>query len=427
MKYLSLFLVFLFLNCNTNSKKDIEPSNKNAITYERICLDNPPYLGTVNDIDFFEGGFSGLTYDKASGTFFIVTDRGPNLKFKTDSIEAEIKVFPFPDYQPKIIQLQVEQKELIVNKTIPLFNFDGSNLVGLPFVNEFSTSEEMAWANTNGEKLSASTNGVDVEALALDKDGNFWIAEEYQTSIWKIDARSGKSLKKFTPNKLTLEEPNTYQIDSVFGYRKPNRGFESIALTPSGNLWGILQSPAWYPSKEEAKQTRLTRMIKINPEDQKVETYLYEMSEEKGVQPKDWKTGDMVAVSETDFLIIEHATRAENKYLRVFKISTENATELSQFHQEHLIYPEAMLNATEAKLRGVQVAKKTLVLDLLENGFDDKHNKPEGITIVDDRTLVIVNDNDYAIEFSSNQERFVNNNIKSCLYFYYLPKSLQDY
>jgi hypothetical protein len=418
-------LVLMLVSCNSKIKEATAESK--SLQFEIFCLENPPSVGKLNGTEFFEGGFSGLAYDKEAKLFYTVTDRGPNLKFQVDSISTEIKVFPFPTYQPKILQLEVDNKILIAKKQIPLFNTNKEPLVGLPLANNQAASKEIAWQSVKGTKLEDSPNGADVEALAIDSEGFFWIAEEYQTSFWKIDASTGMALEKYTPNKSTLDEEKSFTIDSVFAFRKPNRGLESIAITTSGNIWSILQSPAWFPSKEKAEDSRLVRMIKLDPTSKSTQTYFYEMSEEEGVRTKKWKVGDMVAITETQFLLIEHAIDKEKRFSRVIKIDVENTSELSGFYEKNGFYPEELKNAAEAKKYGIEVAKKRIVIDLVQNGFDESHAKPEGISFVNDTTIVVVNDNDYAIEFSEDKTTYLNNLIKSCLYFYYLPKSIYEY
>lgn len=349
------------------------------------------------------------------------------MEFKADSIETEIKVFPFPNYHPKIFRLQLNKNELQIVDTISLKNFDGKPLVGLPAANLTNQAKEIAWENTDGLTLQNSPNGIDAEAISIDANGDYWIVEEYQSSLWKIDPNTGIVLQKFTPQQSLVEMENTFILPEVFQFRKPNRGFESVSTTSDEKIWSILQSPAWYPSKEAVKDSRLIRMLQLNPETQESLTFLYEHDQEEGIRQKDWKIGDMTAISNTEFVTIEHASYQNKRFMRIYKVDVSDATEIKADQKFNNKTPEELLTAVEAEKNGLKVVQKTLIMDLVDNGFDPRHGKPEGITMLNDTTMVIVNDNDYAIEFNEDKSAYINNKVKSCLYLYTLPKSIQAY
>ena len=427
MKKLTFILTFsslLFISCD--KKKQVAKAQINEIKSELFCFEKPASIGETNGVEFFEGGFSGLYYDKNEDIFYTITDRGPNLKHKVDSISEEVKIFPFPEYQQKIIQLKVEGKKLKEIETIPLFDVDNKAINGLPLAESEAKNKEIAWLSVKGEHIENSIFAADFEAIAKDKNGDYWVTDEYQTSIWKFSPE-GVVLQKFTPQASIAEERNGVLIDSIFSYRKPNRGFEGLSLTPKGQVWAMLQSPLWLPSKEKTKNSRLVRILHLDPTTNQTKTYLYEFSNQEGIRTKDWKIGDLYAISETEFLVIEHATYKENKSMKVFKFDVSEATDLSNFYNLNKFYPEELNNENEANRKGVILAKKTLILDLVEIGFDDSHSKPEGLTMVDYSTLVVANDNDYAIEFDMDKKAYINNQTKSCFYFFYLPKSIFDY
>lgn len=430
MKYLLIAFLssFLLLGCKNSNDTSKETINLSEITLERFCLEQPYSLGKINDVEFFEGGFSGLTFIPEKDSLFVaISDRGPNLKYKVDSIESKIKIFPFPNYNPKLFKLKIEGNHLKIMDTLSLKNFDGSPLVGLPISDLSNQAKELAWENTTGKLLDNSPNGIDAEAVNIDYDGNYWISDEYQSSIWKIDSESGIVLEKYSPHEELIDNEQIFQLPDVFKYRKPNRGFESVSYTEDKHLWSILQSPAWYPSKKAVKDSRLIRILKLNTKTKKHTTFLYEHDEEEGIRQKDWKIGDMVSISNNEFLTLEHASYEDQRYLRIYKLNVSEATSIASGYKKDGKTPEEYKTAAVAKENGIQVVKKTLIMDLADHGFDVEHGKPEGITLMNDYTIVVVNDNDYAIEFDEQQENFINNGVNSCLYIYKLPKSLKDY
>ncbi|MBK9110064.1 MAG: esterase-like activity of phytase family protein [Saprospiraceae bacterium] len=54
-------------------------------------------------------------------------------------------------------------------------------------------------------------------------------------------------------------------IDTVFKYRKNNRGFEGIAITPNGKIYVAIQSPLLFPSKSIGENSRIHRILEIDP------------------------------------------------------------------------------------------------------------------------------------------------------------------
>lgn len=431
MKFFYFITASLFLlACESESKKvnnEVKTPEKN-IQLKKICLKNSISIGKVEDIEFFEGGFSGLTYvTNSENEFLAINDRGPNLKYKVDSIAYDVKIFPFPNYHPKIFKLKIEDNQLVIVDTLSIKNFDEKAVVGLPVANLTNQAKEIAWENTNAKALKNHPNGIDAEAINIDKNGDYWISDEYQTSLWKINPKSGIVQQKFTPQQSLVENENTFLLPEVFQFRKPNRGFESVSVTPNGNVWSILQSPAWYPSKEAVKESRLIRMLQLNPETKESITYLYEHDQEDGIRQKDWKIGDMTAISDSTFLTIEHATHKEKRFLRIYKVDVSDATPIAVDMKIDGKTPEELKTASNAKKNNILVAKKTLIMDLADYDFDEEHGKPEGMTMLNDTTLVIVNDNDYAIEFDADQQNFVNNGVNTCLYLYTLPKPIDEY
>ncbi len=246
-------------------------------------------IGTFQGIQFREAGFSGLY--AIPGTdgkeFWTCSDRGVNV----DAANANPascrltydKIYGFPAYAPKIHRIRLENGEVQVLQTISMKQPNGTTATGIINPTGFgSTAAELAstdtvldCANFLSKTAAKDVWGIDSEGLIVDKDGNFWICEEGGPTVWKLN-KNGVVIKRFTPyaNKVGAESVDV-QIDTVFKYRKNNRGFEGITITPNGKIYAIIQSPVLYPTKAVGEGTQVHRILEINPADNSTRMLAY--------------------------------------------------------------------------------------------------------------------------------------------------------
>ncbi|MBK6620873.1 MAG: esterase-like activity of phytase family protein [Saprospirales bacterium] len=173
---------------------------------------------------------------------------------------------------------------------------------------------------------------------------------------------------------------------------------KGVAYTPNGKIYAIIQSPADNPTVAVGNTGRLVRMVEIDPQTDEVRQFVYEMNPETGqIRTRDWKVGDLVAVNNNEFLLVEHAERNGWNVKNIYKIDISGATALTteDFGGQTL---EQVGNASGLAAFGVNVVQKEFVFDLLEAGWDLSHDKPEGLTIINDSTIAVVNDNDFGID-----------------------------
>ena len=179
---------------------------------------DPAPIGTFQGIDFKEGGFSSLY--PIAGTngkeYWTISDRGVNI----DAANANVsgckptydKIYAFPTYAPKIHRIRVEGTSIKVLQTITMKRPNGTGATGLINPTGFgSTSAELAstdtvqnCANFNTKTAAKDVWGIDSEGLVVDKEGNFWIAEEGGPTIWKLN-KNGVVVKEET-EKREIEE-----------------------------------------------------------------------------------------------------------------------------------------------------------------------------------------------------------------------------
>lgn len=370
-------------------------------------------IGLFQNIHFREGGFSSMyPIPETNGKeFWTVSDRGVNV----DGANANPagchptydKVYGFPAYAPKIHRIRINGDSIQILKTITIKRPNGNQATGLLNPTGYgSTAVEEASTDTVQDcsrfagKLAAKDNwGIDSEGIVVDKEGNFWICEEGGPTIWKLSPE-GIALKRFTPYaNLAGAQPQDALIDTVFKYRKNNRGFEGISITPHGKIYAIIQSPILFPTLSTGENTQIHRILEINPADNKTRMFAYLNEGLVGtgtdqIRLRDWKIGDMAAINDHEFLLIEAGARGASDVKKIFKIDISLATPVTAglYSGKTL---EALKDSIGLDSNKIVPVRKKLFLDLLANGWTSSLEKSEGLAIVNDSIIAVGNDNDY--------------------------------
>lgn len=328
-------------------------------------------------------GLSGLVFKNETKDhlyFWTMTDRGPNL----DPIKKEQKTFrPFldPQFNPKIYLISIHKATQLIQteKVIQLQDQNGALLSGLPPCG--SPVKEEIPIDRRGQSLPCDPNGVDPESLAIDDDGNFWIGEEYRPAIIRFSPH-GKMEKAFIPEKsewkLGAKAAPQKERDTAFKVypilpkswvrRQPNRGIEGLAISKQ-RLFAILQSPLPRNTSESGNFVDLA-WVDIHS-DKLVKELRYPMNTKEAD-----KIGDMTFMDPETLLVIEQNSKMGPKsFHKIFKVKLP--TQSSEL------------------MPGLFLAKE-LFLDLVASNYLD-YEKVEGLTVIDQRHLAVVNDNDFGV------------------------------
>jgi hypothetical protein len=370
-------------------------------------------IGTFQGISFREAGFSGLyAVPNTNGKeFWTCSDRGVNV----DGANANPatcrptydKIYGFPNYAPKIHRIRLNGDSVQILQTITMKRPGGTNATGILNPTGFgSTATEQASTDTvldcnnfNAKIAAKDIWGIDAEGIVVDKQGYFWICEEGGPTIWKLNP-NGVVVKRFTPYaNLAGAQSIDVQIDTVFKYRKNNRGFEGIAITPNGKIYAAIQSPLLYPTTAVGEATRVHRILEIDPQTNATRVLVYLNDGIIGtganqIRTRDWKLGDMAAINDSTFLVLEAAARGTTDIKRVYKINITGATPVTA-GLYGTATAEGLVDSAGLAANSITPVKKTLMMDLLANGWPAALDKAEGLAIVNDSTIFICNDNDY--------------------------------
>jgi hypothetical protein len=404
---LSLALIVV-TSCDDTKYKN--GNNELDITVETYVLNTPPLIGDYEGVTFFEGGFSGIYYiPDSNNEYYLINDRGPNIPASNhpQAGNREIKLFPFPYYSQKLTRVKLENGQVRILDIKPISVEAKTPLLGLPILSADTLYQEYAWIDYSGNEVPHTKHGADIEGLVFENDSIFWFVEEYRPSMWKINLNSMHKIEEYSPN--------NGRLPTVLLKRQPNRGFEGVAFHDHV-IYGMLQSPLWNPTKQSENASRLSRIVALDTKTDKTSMYIYEMNESKGeVRIKDWKIGDITATSDGKLLVLEHGSRGADFFADVFLVDLHKgsvATDAidSMYHIESFLNKEELFTKT-----GLHVVGKKHIVDLKALGIRADLGKIEGITLVNDSTIAIVNDNDYGIDPINDSGKFIENNSKTTI------------
>jgi len=384
-----------------------EAGRTDTAYYFDAAKSGSPKVYARSSVPVRESGFGAMlldTTDPVGNTFWLLNDRGLATSYQTSSLEA--KVFPFPSYHQKLVKVRLDAGALKVVSVDSIRSWESPSVytVGLPS-SKVSADEVALKARLDAAVVDESAvvspvaNGYDFEALRKLPSGNFIASDEFGPFLTEIDASDLRIKREWYPGA---------GLPKVFGKRRNNRGFEAMAVTASGKVVAALQSPACNPDCD-TKSSRAIRVLWFDPATSTSKEYVY-LSDLKGVSKRDGaevKLGDMVALSESRFLTVEHGKDAFDKYwIDIVEFDLAAATDIhdgsdkgkGKTYSGGLTVEQIGLDASDAAWASagiVPVAKTVRWPDLLAGGTVWASQKPEGLALLGDTALVLLNDNDY--------------------------------
>ncbi|WP_419786597.1 esterase-like activity of phytase family protein [Pseudodesulfovibrio sp.] len=361
-----------------------------------------PYTGVY--ADRFPDGFtigigSGLCYvgkaKDGSRVFYAVGDRGPNAdapKFESKGKPIPTKMFPSPKYNPSFGALRVKDGKAVLASLIPFRDARGRAISGRPIPKGSVGATGEIPVNDRLHTLSCDAEGLDTEGIAIDAKNrrDIWVCDEYGPFIAKIDGYSGKILKKYVPG---------VDLPMIAATRQPNRGFEGIAVTPSGKVLAAIQSVCDVDGNIKTSKATFIRLLLLDPATGKVQQYAYPHNRDDYKKSGDAKIGDLAQISETKFLLIERGKGADGKTrIPVYVIDIASASDITGVKTADGKELETLADRAEVEKLGVKYVKKTKLFDLKEWGW--KPGKAEGVALLPDmRTLAFSSDNDFGFTY----------------------------
>ncbi|CAZ96139.1 esterase-like activity of phytase family protein [Zobellia galactanivorans] len=401
MKKLLIFMVGL---CLLNSCDHIDdfigggPTTPVEVSPVEVLETNTQYplpysvLSTINNtVEIRNGGFgSGATSHPTKGNeFYAITDRGPN----TDYLDG--KKFPVASYTPRIGHYRVtESGKIELLEEILLKDPSGQLISGIPNPEGKGATGEIPY-DADGNAIAFDDFGLDSEGIVALKDGTFWVSDEYGPHIVHYNA-NGVQLERISPIGVN-EDTGDRKLPAVFAKRRANRGMEGLAVTPDEKtLVGIMQSTMYNPEKI---QSNITRIVTFDLETGYTRQYVYVQ------ETANLSNSEITAISNTEFLVVERDGKfagAGAAQKHIYKINLAGATDISGSNPKNelglMVGDKTIEQSTAEELAEANIVpvQKELVVDLVAE-FGYRHDKLEGIWLVDDNTLGFINDDDFTV------------------------------
>jgi hypothetical protein len=386
-------------------------------------------------------GGIGSDLFRAPGTstneFYQITDRGPN--GEADVMGTTRRTFPVPWFTPTILQVRASGPEMRILDAIPIVGGPNCDMPvgGLPNLNVNSPADgapydDPPYAYDAVRPLHYMQSGLDTEGLVRTANGEFWFAEEYSPSIGRLDA-NGCVIERIVPNGLPLtaagypvvgDDPATESgraIPAIYQLRKRNRGFEALALTPSGRyLYVGLQSPLLNPTTSAGNAAYNTRILRYDLQRQSFDAeYVYrfqpETDFELDTRPRDLKLSAIVALDDDTLLVLERT----DIVAKIFLVELAGATDILGSwdcvgNQAKIFLGSVAVPVCSSLSTGTKSIEQMLTLgDLTSNDItpaaktrlvaeiDARSGLPEkieGVAVLNPSHIAIANDNDFNVK-----------------------------
>ena len=371
----------------------------------------------------FEGGKTlNLTVGIGSGAWrgpkdpanviWTVGDRGPNIACSEMKQIAGMdfapckgvqngRIYPTPSYSPSIYRVMLlDDGTFRVTDVITLKDRDGNPLTGM--LNPLKTAATENAMDGTGKPLPRDLNGFDAEGIVRLADGTFWIGDENGPSIAHFSA-DGRLIARHVPQGTEGEFAGArYDVKgtlpAILAKRAINRGIESMAVSPDENfLYFIMQNALANPDVKTYQAAKNIRLFKIERASMKVVgEYVYTLDDptsfrrDPSKRQNDPRISELMAIG-LDRLVVLERTEQTTK---LYEVQLDGATNIAGTRWDDVATSPSLEASVVADVK-IAALPKTLRLDT--GNFTDIVGKTEGMALLGDGSLLIINDDDYGI------------------------------
>ena len=389
----------------------------------------------ANDQGVLLGGLGSDLYHipgDAADIFYAITDRGPN----NDTVQPDKSAgtgFVVPTFSPLILKIQISGSQVKILETIAIKTKTGVGATGLPNIKGYDA------VPTDVKGITADTlynlSGLDAEGLVKTANGDFWIVDEYAPSLAQLSS-TGAIKARYVPagwkgNPTSFKAVKS--IPSLYLTRKPNRGFEALALSPDGKTLFIgLQSPLLNPTKVVGDASLATRILRFDLVSKRFTgefVFGFEkvsLVDAKATKNSDLKLSAIVALDSNTLLVQE---RTDNSYLLSTITIDESVNilgskwDLAATSPSLESYTGVGTNAEVEKL--IAASNKKIVFN--STSIATMPGKIEGVAVLDANHIVVVNDNDFNFAYNTTSGLVEIGKLKTSFLTIKLPVALPTY
>ncbi|MFH1805157.1 MAG: esterase-like activity of phytase family protein [Pseudomonadota bacterium] len=345
--------------------------------------------------------------------FYAVSDRGPNfvcgdvetvLGVSADAIcqGRKVRIYPTPDYSPSIYTVFLNDNgSFDIKDVITLKDTNGVPLTGL--TNKLSLASTETPVDARGNELEKSVSSIDAEGIIRLADGTYWIGEENAPSILHV-AADGTVLERIVPAGSEKDfDGAAYKVSgglpAILVTRQNNRGIESMAVSPDeSKLYFMMQNPLANPDSDTFKAAKNTRIFVFDRVNRKLTgEYVYQLDDPQSFRNDPSKKQSAPRISEVialgdDQLLVLERTDATTK---LHEISLAGATNILATRWDDMATRPSLEQENDLSKSEIIATPKTLRFDSAD--YPMAPTKIEGLAILGDGKLAMINDNDFGI------------------------------
>ncbi len=348
----------------------------------------------------------------AADIVYTLSDRGPNFTcgdapaitgLSAESLCKGVKgrLYPVPAYTPSIYGLRLKADgTFAVFEAIALKDKDGIPIDGL--LNPLKVAKTEAPLDGFGNALPHSANAIDAEGLVRLADGSWWIGEENGPSIVHV-AADGRIQERIVPagSEKDFAGANykvTGGLPAILTKRQTNRGIESMAVSPDeAFLYFMVQNPLANPDAKAYAQARNTRLFKYDRRARRVVgEYVYELDDPQSFRldpskkQSDPRISEVMALGADRLRVLERT----EKTTKLHEVTLTGATNILGGKWDDATTAPS-LEQTAAAAAGIAPVAKTLRFDSADH--PEVPAKLEGLALLPDGALFMINDDDFGI------------------------------
>ena len=336
-------------------------------------------------------GFSAVLPGPVAGTFLVMPDNG--FGTKANSPDALLRLYTVrPDFRTWDGHAPSGSATVVPvdrDSGADLAAFDEHSFVTLHDPNRqvgFTTVSEREFYPYTGsgpgspdipvdkairKKRLLTGADFDIESVRMDRKGRLWFGDEFGPFLLQTNAK-GKVLRPEVPMPGVMSPDNPY-LDGGTPNLGGSRGFEGMAIDASGEtLFTLLEGTV---AGDPARSLRIDA-FDIPSAAYTGEQWLYRLD------PAGTNIGDMTAVNDHQFLVIERNGTETPRFKKIFLIDLD------------VVDADGFVVKTEV----VDLMNVADPHDLNQDGqsvFTFPFVTIEDVLVLDSRTLLVINDNNY--------------------------------
>ncbi len=345
-----------------------------------------------------------------------VGDRGPNFTCSeaaglVGKAIAEVcaklsngRIYPTPEYVPSIYKVELERSagRFKILEVIPVKTKSGKPISGL--LNPQTVASKDTAMDLSGKLLPDNPDNLDLESLVKLTDGTFWIGEEMGPSLAHLSA-DGRILKRLVPADAVVDYQSSEAevlgtLPAILSKRQSNRGIESLAISPDEQfLYFIMQNPLANPDAKTFNAARNSRLFKVDRASGKpISEHVYQLDDpssfslEPTKRQSDPRISEMIALGNDRLLVLER----NESHTKLHEISLGGSTNILGSKWDDASMTPSLEQQNDTASLGIVPVAKTLRFDQGRD-FKDAPSKIEGMALLGDGSLALINDNDFGI------------------------------